>query len=68
MVCEPDMIDMMDESAVRYELRCSLREVGRLRTAIQNCLDWANGRETEWGERAENAFQFLYDAVEQENI
>ena len=68
MVCEPDMIDMMDESAVRYELRCSLREVDRLRTAIQNCLDWANGRETEWGERAENAFQFLYDAVEQENI
>lgn len=35
------------------------------KVAIRNCLAWANGRESEWGERAESAFQFLYDALEQ---
>lgn len=29
-------------------------------TAIRGCVDWANGRECEWGDRAENAFSFLY--------
>lgn len=29
-------------------------------TAIRGCVDWANGRECEWGDRAENAFGFLY--------
>lgn len=27
--------------------------------AIRDCIAWANGRQYEWGERAENAFQFL---------
>jgi hypothetical protein len=26
---------------------------------IRQCIAWANGRQYEWGERAENAFQFL---------
>ena len=27
--------------------------------AIQNCLDYANGHQYEWSERAVNAFMFL---------
>ncbi len=29
-------------------------------TAINDCVDCANGRESEWGDRAENAFNFLH--------
>jgi len=29
--------------------------------AIKNCIDWANGRESEWGDRAENSFEFLHN-------
>lgn len=36
----------------------------RCRIAIKNCIDYANNRETEWGSRAESAFQFLYDALD----
>lgn len=36
----------------------------KCRIAIQNCIDYANKRETEWGNRAESAFQFLYDALD----
>ena len=36
----------------------------KCRIAIKNCIDWANNRETEWGTRAENAFKFLYDALD----
>jgi hypothetical protein len=39
-------------------------EIERLRKAIRDCLECANGRETEWGERAEKAFSFLHDAME----
>lgn len=35
----------------------------KCRIAIKNCIDHANGRETEWGSRAESAFQFLRDAL-----
>jgi len=31
---EPDQIDMMTEDALRYELRCSIAEVDRLRKAF----------------------------------
>ena len=34
------------------------------RLAIARCIDYANNRETEWGSRAEAAFQFLHDAVD----
>ena len=36
----------------------------KCRIAIKNCIDWAKNRETEWGTRAENAFKFLYDALD----
>ena len=32
--------------------------------AIVNCVDWANGHEYEWGDRAENAFNFLHQYIE----
>jgi len=31
--------------------------------AITNAINWANGRESEWGERAETAFGFLHAAL-----
>lgn len=34
-------------------------EAVRYRAAIKCCLKWANGRQSEWGDRAENAFSFL---------
>ena len=39
------------------------QEVARLKEAINNCLDWANGRQSEWGDRAETAFEFLERAI-----
>lgn len=38
-------------------------EIGRLRAAIQACLEYANGRQSEWGERAEAAFRYLEEAL-----
>ena len=35
-MCEPDQIDMMDEDALRYELRSCIREVASLRRAFQH--------------------------------
>ena len=32
--------------------------------AIENCINYAAGRESEWGSRAVGAFQHLYDALE----
>ena len=40
------------------------RENTRLRGAIQSAIDYANGRESEWGARAEEAFFFLYRALQ----
>ena len=36
----------------------------KCRIAIKNCIDYANGRKAEWGSRAETAFQFLHDALD----
>jgi len=38
----------------------------KYKDAIQNCIGFANGRESEWGERAESAFDFLYAALEED--
>lgn len=35
----------------------------KCRQAIRDCINYANNRESEWGSRAEKAFQFLYDAI-----
>jgi hypothetical protein len=32
-------------------------------TAVRNCIAMSNGRESEWGDRAEWAFEFLYAAI-----
>lgn len=34
-----------------------------LKSAIQNCLNCANGRQSEWGDRAIDAFEFLDAAI-----
>jgi hypothetical protein len=40
---------------------CTLRrERDEAVAAINDCVDWANGREDEWGDRAENSFNFLH--------
>jgi hypothetical protein len=36
----------------------------KYKDAIQNCIDMAGGRESEWGPRAESAFAFLYIAID----
>ena len=36
----------------------------RCKIAARKAIDWANGRESEWGTRAKNAFNFLYEAIE----
>jgi hypothetical protein len=43
--------------------RGDMDEVRRLRTAIQGAIDHANGRESEWGERAQGAFEYLHNAL-----
>jgi hypothetical protein len=32
--------------------------------AVRRCVEWSNGREYEWGSRAENAFAFLHAAID----
>jgi hypothetical protein len=51
------------EVSTRLHAAVLLHEMRRYRTAIQNCVDWSNGREYEWGDRAENAFAFLHAAL-----
>lgn len=41
------------EVSTRLHAAVLLYEMRRYRTAIQNCVDWSNGREYEWGDRAE---------------
>jgi hypothetical protein len=40
---------------------CTLRrERDEAIAAINDCVNWANGKEDEWGTRAENSFNFLH--------
>jgi hypothetical protein len=57
--CVEGMCELQTENAI---LRA---RVARLEEAIQNAIDYANGREAEWGSRAEDAFAFLYRALEE---
>jgi hypothetical protein len=59
---------LIDEAA--DELRRQHAEIERLRiekerweTAVLNCVAMSNGREDEWGSRAEWAFGFLHAAI-----
>ena len=73
----------MDTTKLEIELNAELmEEINRLRThieflqaerddavnAINDCVNWANGRESEWGDRAENAFNFLYRFLANDKI
>lgn len=48
------------DAAIIARLRA---EVERYRTAITDCIGFAAGRESEWGERAINAFGILEAAL-----
>jgi hypothetical protein len=59
----------MDKQAAA-ELRRQHAEIERLRyeneaweTAVRNCLAMSNGRESEWGLRAQSAFTILHNAI-----
>ncbi len=56
------------EVSTRLHAAVLLHEMRRYRTAIQNCVNWSNGREYEWGDRAENAFGFLHAALANKQI
>jgi len=36
----------------------------QLKDAVKQAIDYANGRESEWGERAEHCFDILRKAIE----
>ena len=50
-------------AAEREQCDALRAEVERYRTAITYCIDFAAGREYEWGERAINAFGILEAAL-----
>jgi len=45
-------------------LRPPQNSESKYKDAIQNCIDMAGGRESEWGPIAESAFAFLYIAID----
>ena len=51
-VCSTELLEQLKE------------ENQKLRIAIQSAIDCANGRESEWGDRAGSAFSFLYGAID----
>lgn len=51
------------EFATRYHAANVLQEMKRLRTAIEQSIDYANGREYESGERIINSFSILKAAI-----
>ena len=50
-------------AAEREQCDALRAEVERYRTAITDCIDFAAGRESEWGERAISAFGILEAAL-----
>lgn len=67
--CEPEVGFVPCEyCAIRDGLlvgKKALESVIAYREAILNCIGYANNRESECGDRARNAFQFLYDTIEE---
>lgn len=55
---------MEQAAALRNHILHELVVAQKLRAAINACFDTANGRQSEWGSRAEAAFAHLYDAME----
>ena len=52
-----------DLDAARQELAALREDRDRWESAVRKCVEWSNGREYEWGDRAENAFGFLHAAI-----
>lgn len=55
-------------SGIPDKNRGDMDEVLRLRGAIQEAIDYANGRESEWGDRAEMSFGILYRALSNDKL
>lgn len=51
------------EPVSEEELSKLIRERDSLRAAIREAIEHANGREAEWGERAEECFAILEQAL-----
>lgn len=68
---QAEIADAIGKAVKEHVARCNAeaaltearKDGQRYLKAIQDCLDWANGRQYEWGERAENSFAFLENAV-----
>ena len=59
---------LIDEAAAElrrlHEENERLRlENGRWEAAVRSCVEMSNGRESEWGDRAQWAFGFLHAAI-----
>lgn len=48
---------------LRERLAKAEAQVDVLKQAIVSCIDTANDRESEWGNRAIDSFKYLYDAI-----
>lgn len=49
--------------ALQRENAALREEKNHWENAVRSCVEWSNGRESEWGERAEHAFKFLHYAI-----
>jgi len=67
---ENDITRQMEQSEIRAlsaieENREIKIQRDLLKSAIEECLEYANGREHEWGNRAIGAFNILHEALAQ---
>jgi hypothetical protein len=63
-----DDFEFADESDMPYEIADAVladlrQQLAEMRGAISSAIEYANGRESEWGDRAEGAFAILYAAL-----
>lgn len=68
-------VEALEHSLAAREAECRVKaraierisaleaDLAACRRAIQDAINYANGRESEWGDRAEGAFAFLYAAL-----
>lgn len=53
-----------DQELAALRARVAELDKARWESAVRNAVKWSNGREYEWGDRAENAFAFLHAAID----
>lgn len=63
LVFRADQISGSNPVVPLHQVEEIAAERDRYLQAINECLNWANGRQSEWGDRAENAFAFLEKAI-----